>query len=63
VLVVDGVPYWLGMGKDLPKKGINFSGEWFEGKKDAEGRPYNPPTRTPGTPPTEGTPERGPAER
>ncbi|MBS7638111.1 phosphoenolpyruvate carboxykinase (GTP) [Candidatus Bathyarchaeota archaeon] len=39
VLVADGVPYWLGMGKDdIPKRGINHSGEWWEGKRDAEGQ-------------------------
>ncbi|MCI0498308.1 MAG: phosphoenolpyruvate carboxykinase (GTP) [Planctomycetales bacterium] len=37
VLIVDGVPYWEGMGCDLPKKGVNFQGDWCEGKKDAEG--------------------------
>jgi phosphoenolpyruvate carboxykinase (GTP) len=38
VLVAEGVPYWLGMGRsDVPKKGVNHSGEWWEGKKDAEG--------------------------
>ena len=34
VLVKDGKPYWLGMGQELPKDGCNFSGTWFEGKKD-----------------------------
>jgi len=34
VLVKDGMPYWIGMGRDHPKNGFNFSGEWFEGKKD-----------------------------
>jgi phosphoenolpyruvate carboxykinase (GTP) len=39
VLVVDGVPYWLGMGQnDVPKKGVNHSGKWWDGKKDREGR-------------------------
>jgi phosphoenolpyruvate carboxykinase (GTP) len=38
VLVKDGKPYWLGMGSPLPKKGTNFSGEWHEGKTDAEGK-------------------------
>ncbi len=39
VLVADGVPYWLGMGRDdIPKRGINHSGEWWEGKRDAEGQ-------------------------
>ncbi len=30
-------PYWLGMGQELPKKGVNHSGEWIEGKKDGKG--------------------------
>lgn len=34
VLINNGFPYWEGMKKDIPDKGINFSGEWFEGKKD-----------------------------
>jgi phosphoenolpyruvate carboxykinase (GTP) len=34
VLVKDGKPYWLGMGKELPEEGINFSGEWYKGKED-----------------------------
>jgi phosphoenolpyruvate carboxykinase (GTP) len=38
VLVKDGKPYWLGMGSELPKDGENFSGAWFEGKKDEEGK-------------------------
>jgi len=38
VLVSDGVPYWLGMGRsDIPEKGTNFSGDWFKGKKDKDG--------------------------
>jgi phosphoenolpyruvate carboxykinase (GTP) len=37
VLVKDGKPYWLGMGCTLPKDGINFSGEWWEGKVDENG--------------------------
>jgi phosphoenolpyruvate carboxykinase (GTP) len=37
VLVKDGKPYWLGMGNELPKEGRNFSGDWHEGKKDADG--------------------------
>ncbi len=36
VLINNGIPYWLGMGKDVPDKGINHSGEWFKGKKDSE---------------------------
>ena len=37
VLVKDGKPYWLGMGSELPKEGVNFSGPWYEGKKDEAG--------------------------
>ncbi|NHI92433.1 MAG: phosphoenolpyruvate carboxykinase (GTP) [Candidatus Lokiarchaeota archaeon] len=37
VLINDKIPYWLGMGKELPDKGMNHSGEgWYEGKKDAK---------------------------
>jgi len=42
VLVKDGVPYWLGMGRELPAKGMNFSGEWFAGKLDADGNEVPP---------------------
>ncbi|GAI99988.1 unnamed protein product, partial [marine sediment metagenome] len=38
VLIRKGVPYWEEMKKDIPEKGINFSGEWFEGKKDEQGK-------------------------
>lgn len=37
VLVKDGVPYWEGDGREPPDSGINHSGEWYRGKKDAEG--------------------------
>ena len=37
VLVDEGTPYWLGDGRETPLKGMNHSGEWFEGKTDAEG--------------------------
>jgi phosphoenolpyruvate carboxykinase (GTP) len=37
ILVKDGKPYWLGMGEELPKEGCNFSGQWYEGKKDEAG--------------------------
>jgi len=42
VLVKDGKPYWLGMGSELPKSGINFSGEWWEGKRDENGNTIPP---------------------
>src|SRR5665648_563022 len=38
VLINNGVPYWEGMKKDIPDKGINFAGESFEGKKDSQGK-------------------------
>lgn len=37
VLVNNGKPYWLGMRGEIPKQGMNFSGEWQEGKTDSEG--------------------------
>ena len=36
---VHGVPYWVGNGEELPKRGVNFQGEWWEGKTDEDGRP------------------------
>jgi phosphoenolpyruvate carboxykinase (GTP) len=33
------VPYWVGNGEEHPKKGINFQGEWWEGKTDEDGKP------------------------
>ncbi|MCB2226526.1 MAG: phosphoenolpyruvate carboxykinase (GTP) [Desulfarculaceae bacterium] len=38
VLVVDGVPYWIGSGEENPDKGFNFQGEWFAGKTDDAGK-------------------------
>ncbi|MHA1291297.1 MAG: phosphoenolpyruvate carboxykinase (GTP) [Promethearchaeota archaeon] len=37
VLIKDGKPYWIGMGKEYPKEGLNYSGKWYEGKKDKNG--------------------------
>ena len=37
VLICEGKPYWLGMGCELPKEGINYSGKWCEGKTDGLG--------------------------
>jgi phosphoenolpyruvate carboxykinase (GTP) len=37
VLIKDARPWWLGMDAELPKSGINFTGEWFEGKTDEKG--------------------------
>jgi len=42
VLINDGTPYWLGMGIEPPAEGINFSGQWYKGKTDENGKeiPY-----------------------
>ena len=43
VLIAGDTPYWQGMGRDdIPEKGVNFSGDWWKGKKDNDGReiPY-----------------------
>ena len=31
-------PHWLGMGSELPNKGINHSGKWHKSKKDVDGK-------------------------
>jgi phosphoenolpyruvate carboxykinase (GTP) len=33
-----GVPHWVGNGESAPVKGVNFQGEWFAGKTDADGK-------------------------
>ncbi|MFX0069733.1 MAG: phosphoenolpyruvate carboxykinase (GTP) [Candidatus Hermodarchaeota archaeon] len=38
VLFTQGFPYWIGMGKAVPKKGINFAGKWHKGLKDEKGK-------------------------
>jgi len=38
VLIKDGVPYWIGDGREIPENGDNFSGEWSKGKKDENGK-------------------------
>ncbi len=42
VLIKEDVPYWLGMGKELPKEGHNFLGEWKEGKKGPDEKEVPP---------------------
>ncbi len=42
VLIKDAKPWWLGMGCELPKEGINFSGYWYKGKKDENGNEIPP---------------------
>ncbi|MBN1756452.1 phosphoenolpyruvate carboxykinase (GTP) [bacterium] len=42
ILINDGKPYWLGMGKDLPTSGTNHSGpNWKLGDKDEAGKDIN----------------------
>ncbi len=41
----DNKPYWIGMGEEIPQKGQNYSGEWWAGKKDAEGNEITPSHR------------------
>lgn len=36
ILVKDGVPYWNGMGQELPAEGRNFTGDWKLGNKHPE---------------------------
>lgn len=38
----DGKVYWVGMNGDPPPRGTNYSGEWFPGKRDSEGKPIPP---------------------
>ncbi len=39
VLEADGTPYWQGMGQvEVPSKGYNHSGSWWQGKKDDKGK-------------------------
>jgi len=42
ILVKDGRPYWLGMDCTFPKEGVNFSGDWQEGKADNKGNKIPP---------------------
>jgi phosphoenolpyruvate carboxykinase (GTP) len=40
VLIDDnGTPHWVGHGETAPKSGVNFQGEWFEGKVDTQNNP------------------------
>lgn len=38
VLIAEEFPYWIGMGRAIPKKGFNFSGKWRRGKVDEKGK-------------------------
>jgi phosphoenolpyruvate carboxykinase (GTP) len=38
VLITDDLmPHWLGMGRELPAEGTNYSGKWHKGKTDDKG--------------------------
>jgi len=37
LMTEDGEPRWLGDGRDIPEKGVNYSGQWHKGKADEEG--------------------------
>jgi phosphoenolpyruvate carboxykinase (GTP) len=41
VLVHEGRPYWLGMGKELPCRGLNYAGQWYAGQTDRFGHPVS----------------------
>jgi phosphoenolpyruvate carboxykinase (GTP) len=38
----DGAAYWVGKPGKVPEKGINHSGQWYQGKKDSEGNVIAP---------------------
>ena len=42
VLINDNKPYWLGMKKEIPNKGTNYSGEWTDAKLDDQGNQITP---------------------
>ncbi len=39
LITPEGEPRWVGDGKPLPEKGVNYTGEWQPGKADAAGKP------------------------
>lgn len=45
VLINDGYTYWMGMGRKIPDQGINYSGEWWEGKTNEDGVELTPSHR------------------
>jgi phosphoenolpyruvate carboxykinase (GTP) len=42
VLIREGKPHWLGMGSEIPDEGVNYSGKWHKGKKNASGAEIDP---------------------
>ncbi|MCD4688997.1 MAG: phosphoenolpyruvate carboxykinase (GTP), partial [Desulfuromonadaceae bacterium] len=45
VLIRDGKPYWNGMGRTLPKQGLNYAGLWRPGLTDCWGEEIAPSYR------------------
>lgn len=39
LITPEGEPRWVGDGKPLPARGVNYTGEWWPGKTDATGAP------------------------
>lgn len=37
ILIKDDTAYWQGDGRNIPDKGLNYSGQWTKGKKDKDG--------------------------
>jgi len=42
LLLEDGSVYWEGADGEVPTKGINYSGEWYKGKVDKDGKVIPP---------------------
>ena len=42
VLITDGVPTWLGGGREIPETGTNYVGEWHRGMTDDAGNAIDP---------------------
>jgi phosphoenolpyruvate carboxykinase (GTP) len=42
LITEDKKEYWNGKDGEVPKKGVNFSGEWYLGKKDEDGKDIPP---------------------
>jgi len=43
ILVTESsIPFWIGKSKDMPEKGVNFSGSWSPGKTDTKGNEITP---------------------
>lgn len=42
LLYDEGKVYWIGKDGEMPKKGVNHSGDWSPGKKDVRGKEVDP---------------------